>query len=805
VSRGGLRWSERLEDYRTEILGLLKAQIVKNAVIVPEGAKGGFVAKALPDDPDARRAEVVACYRLFVSGLLALTDDLVGGEVRHPAATRCLDGDDPYLVVAADKGTATFSDLANEIAGAHGFWLGDAFASGGSNGYDHKAMGITARGAWESVLRHFRELGHDIATEPFTVVGIGDMSGDVFGNGMLLSDRIKLIAAFDHRHVFIDPDPDPTVSYAERQRLFALPGSSWGQYDRSLLSFGGAIHQRSAKSITLSETARLALGVETAVLTPDEVISAILRAPVDLLWNGGIGTYVKGSHEAHLDVGDKANDAIRVDGCDVRARIIGEGGNLGLTQRGRVEFARNGGRVFTDAIDNSAGVDCSDHEVNIKILLDGAVARGELTPRDRNELLVEMTDEVAELVLAHNRSQTLALSVACVQARLMTDVHARYIHDLEAAGLLSRELEALPDAEELAERRLAGEGLTAPELAVLLAVGKNRLSAELVAGDAPDLPSVAGLASAYFPTPLRERFRDGIESHPLRREIIANRIANSVLDRAGTTMVHRLAGETGASSQDLALAHLAAWRVFDLEPLWQQAAALGHDVDAATQIDALLAIRRLGERATRWFVRHRSATLDPGVLDAEFGATTRATTAALADLVTGTARRDVVARVRTATAAGIAEDLAWRLAVLEPAIAVLDIVEVANGRGLDAASVASEYFAVGAALELYWLHDRIDDLPRTTRWEALARLSLRGDLESVHARIADAVAATLDAATGDPVIDGDRAADAVDRWIADRGAAATRYLASIADLRAGGRTELAALLVACGELAELAP
>ncbi len=805
VSRGGLRWSERLEDYRTEVLGLLKAQIVKNAVIVPEGAKGGFVAKALPSDPEARRAEVEACYRLFVSGLLALTDDLIDGEVRHPDATRCLDGDDPYLVVAADKGTATFSDIANEIAAASGFWLDDAFASGGSNGYDHKAMGITARGAWESVLRHFRELGHDIATETFTAVGIGDMSGDVFGNGMMLAGTIRLIAAFDHRHVFVDPDPDPAVSFAERQRLFELPRSSWGQYDRSVLSFGGAIHPRSAKSITLSDQIREALDIDATVVTPDELISAILRAPVDLLWNGGIGTYVKASTETHLDVGDKANDAIRVDGREVRARVIGEGGNLGLTQRGRIEVARNGGRVFTDAIDNSAGVDCSDHEVNVKILLDGAVARGELTLRDRNELLVAMTDEVAGLVLAHNRSQTLALSIACVQARQMSDVHARYIHDLEAAGLVSRELEALPDAEELSDRHVAGEGLTAPELAVLLAVGKNRLSTELVAGTAPDLASVAHLAVDYFPTPLRERFGNGIERHPLRREIIANRIANIVMDRAGTTMVHRLAGETGASSSDLALAHLAAWRIFDLGPLWDQVATLGHDVDAATQIDALLAIRRLGERATRWLLLHRAGALDPGALDDEVGATTRSTTAVLADLVTGTARRDIVARVKSATDAGVADELAWRLAVLEPAIAVLDIVEVAHGRALDAMGVAAQYFAVAAALDLYWLHDRIDDLPRDSRWAALARLSLRADLESLHARITDAVAGAEQTPTGDLLADGARAADAVDQWLAGRPAVAARCRASIADLRAGGRTDLAALLVACRELSVLAP
>ena len=516
VARGGLRWSDRREDFRTEVLGLMKAQMVKNAVIVPTGAKGGFVVKRQPSDPDAARAEVVECYRMFVGALLDLTDNLVDGAVVHPPDTVVHDGDDSYLVVAADKGTASFSDIANTVSLEHGFWLGDAFASGGTFGYDHKAMGITARGAWESVRRHARSLGRDADTDPLTVAGIGDMSGDVFGNGMLRSRAMRLVAAFDHRHVFIDPDPDPPAAWAERARLFAVPRSSWADYDPELISTGGGVYGRTLKSIDLSAPARAALGITTTgPLTPDEVVSAVLRAPVDLLWNGGIGTYVKAGSEAHGEVGDRANDGVRVNGAELRCRMVGEGGNLGFTQRGRVEYALNGGLIYTDAIDNSGGVDCSDREVNIKILLDGVVAAGELTTKQRNELLVSMTDEVADLVLANNKAQTLALLMARKQSLGMANVHARYIETLETEGWLDRQLEFLPSDRQIAERQLAGTGLTAPEFAVLIAYTKNTNVAEMVRSDLPDDLLLHRDAIDYFPTAAACEVRRGDPGAPV--------------------------------------------------------------------------------------------------------------------------------------------------------------------------------------------------------------------------------------------------------------------------------------------------
>src|SRR4051794_5436629 len=519
VARGGLRWSDRREDFRTEILGLMKAQMVKNALIVPVGAKGGFVVKR-PGD------QVVECYTTFISGLLDITDTISGGEVVPPKDVVRQDGDDPYLVVAADKGTATFSDIANGVAEQYGFWLGDAFASGGSVGYDHKAMGITARSAWVSVQRHFRERGLDVQTEDFTVAGIGDMSGDVFGNGMLLSEHIRLVGAFDHRHVFLDPDPDPATALAERERLFALPRSSWDDYARELISEGGGIFPRTAKSIELTEQVRAALDVDAERLTPSELIQAILRAPVDLLWNGGIGTYVKAAEETHADVGDKANDPVRVNGRDLRARVVGEGGNLGCTQRGRIEFALKGGRINTDAIDNAGGVNCSDHEVNIKVLLDAVVEAGDMTVKQRNSLLAEMTDAVAERVLRGSYSQTQALSLARFQAPAMLDVHDRFMRDLEQSGRLDRSLEALPDAEMIAERRTGGTGLTQPELAVVLAYAKITLYASLLDSDLPEDRALEGELGRYFPPPLPDRFGVEMARHRLRREIIATRVAN---------------------------------------------------------------------------------------------------------------------------------------------------------------------------------------------------------------------------------------------------------------------------------------
>ena len=590
VARGGIRWSDRREDFRTEVLGLMKAQTVKNAVIVPVGAKGGFVVKRPPAGGDraALLEEVVECYRTFMRGLLDVTDTIAGGKIVPPPDVVRHDDDDPYLVVAADKGTATFSDIANAIAIEYGFWLGDAFASGGSAGYDHKEMAITARGAWESVKRHFRELGTDIETTDFTVVGIGDMSGDVFGNGMLLSRHIRLIGAFDHRHVFLDPNPDAAASFAERERLFRLPGSSWADYDPALISSGGGVFPRTAKSVPLLSEARAALGVEAESLTPSELIHALLRAPVDLLWNGGIGTYVKAKDERHAEVGDRANDAVRVDAEELRCRVVGEGGNLGFTQRARVAYARAGGRIYMDAIDNSAGVDCSDHEVNIKILLDTIVADGDLTGEQRNAILAEMGDEVAALVLRDNYEQTQAISSSTAQAASMVEVHERYVRSLEQDGTLNRELEVLPTDEGFDERQAAGGGLTAPEFATLLSHTKIALGQELLASDLPEDPYLSSELERYFPARLGEEFGAQLQRHPLRREIIASRVVNDLVNRAGTTFAFRLGDETGAGADDIARAYAVAREVFGLRGLWAEIEALDGLVPAETQTGMLL-------------------------------------------------------------------------------------------------------------------------------------------------------------------------------------------------------------------------
>ncbi len=604
IARGGIRWSDRRDDFRTEILGLMKAQTVKNAVIVPVGAKGGFVVKQAPFGAPLRD-EVVACYRIFVESLLDMTDNIEGGEPVAPSGVIRYDDDDPYLVVAADKGTATFSDLANEISATHGFWLGDAFASGGSEGYDHKRMGITARGAWEAVRRHFRELGTDIQTTDFTVVGIGDMSGDVFGNGMLLSPHIKLIGAFNHAHVFLDPDPDPGRSHAERARLFALEGSEWSDYDAALISAGGGVFARTAKSIALSPEISATLGIDDEHLTPDEVIRALLRAPVDLLWNGGIGTYVKAAAESAADVGDRANDGVRVDGEQLRCRVVGEGGNLGFTQLGRIEFALAGGRINTDAIDNVGGVNCSDREVNIKIVLNAVVADGELTLTQRNELLHAMTDEVAALVLHDSYTQTQALSLATNQAPGQIDVHSRLIRSLEQSGGLDRALESLPNEEELAERALHNGGLTSPELAVLLAYVKIGLHSELLESDLPEDAFLTDELRRYFPSPLPERFGSELRSHRLRREIIATHLTNDLVDGLGISAAFTLGEESGAPAADLARAYTAAREIFSMRELWERVEALDGIADAGAQARILLDARGLLEYAIRWLVRNR--------------------------------------------------------------------------------------------------------------------------------------------------------------------------------------------------------
>jgi glutamate dehydrogenase len=740
VARGGLRWSDRREDFRTEVLGLAKAQEVKNSVIAPSGAKGGFVCKQLPDpaDREAYAAEVLACYRMFISAMLDVTDNLDAGAVVPPPGVVRHDGDDPYLVVAADKGTATFSDTANEIAISRGFWLGDAFASGGSEGYDHKKIGITARGAWESVRFHFRTLGVDVQSDDFTVVGIGDMSGDVFGNGMLLSQHIRLVAAFDHRHVFVDPDPDPAASFAERQRLFALPRSSWADYDRAQISSGGGVWPRSAKSVPLSPQIRAVLGLVDgeSARSPDELISAILSAPVDLLWNGGIGTYVKASGESNADVGDRSNDAVRVDAAQLRCRVVGEGGNLGLTQRARIEYALAGGLVCTDFIDNSAGVDTSDHEVNIKILLDAEVKAGRLSAADRGTLLHEMTGEVAAHVLEDNYQQVRALAASWAQSPQMLHVHARYIRKLERDGQINRRLDVLPGDREIAERRAAGSGLVIPEFSVLLAHTKIAAAHELVASALPDEPYLRQVLAEYFPSQLRERFAAQMPGHRLHREIITTSVVNDMVDRAGITSAFRLNEETGASLPDIAAAWLVCRAVFDMPGFWAQVESLDGKVDTAVQIQAMLEGRKLTERATRWLLNFRRPPFDVQATIDFFAAGVLTVASGLPKMLAGRDLAGYAERREAFASRGVPAELADRLAAMVPAYSAFDIVNVAHVTGRSVEETAEVYFDLADRLQIARLRDMITALPREDRWSTMARAAIREDLFAAHAALA---------------------------------------------------------------------
>ncbi len=803
VARGGIRWSDRREDFRTEILGLMKAQMVKNALIVPVGAKGGFVLKRPPQEGgrEALQAEAIDCYKTFLSGMLDITDNIVEGEVVPPDNMVRYDGDDPYLVVAADKGTATFSDLANDVSLKYNFWLGDAFASGGSQGYDHKQMGITARGAWESVKRHFRELGVDIQTTDFTAVGIGDMSGDVFGNGMLLSRHTKLIAAFNHMHVFIDPDPDPERSYEERRRLFNLPRSAWSDYDESLISKGGGVYSRSAKSIKLSPQAREALNVTTEKLAPNELIQAILKACVDLLFNGGIGTYVKASTESHGDVGDKANDAVRVDARALCCKVVGEGGNLGLTQRARIEYAlsggpeHKGGRINTDAIDNVAGVNTSDHEVNIKILLDGLVGDGDMTFKQRNELLAEMTDAVGRQVLYASYTQTQAISLALAQAPPMIDVHARLIRHLEQSAGLNRKLEFLPSDETIDERKAAHQGLVAPELAVVMAYQKINLYRQLLDSDLPEDAFLAHDLERYFPEPLPERYAEQMRGHRLKREIIATVVANQLVDRAGTTFAFRLSEETGSLPAVLARAYAAAREVLDMRSYWDAIERLDNLVSARTQLEMLIEGRRLVERSTRWLVRANPYQVSIAQTIRRFKPGAELLAAALPDALEGSDREAFYGRAAELEHAGVPAELARQAAGKQSMLALFDIVEVAAATERDPEDVLRVYFRLGSRLDLNWLRDRIIDLPRANRWQALARAALRDDLFNLYRELTRKV---LDA--GGPGADTQAAIDA---WSERNEEALERVLGMIAEIRASRIYDYTTLPVGLRELRSL--
>jgi glutamate dehydrogenase len=798
VARGGLRWSDRREDFRTEVLGLVKAQMVKNTVIVPVGAKGGFFVKRPPAgaDRDVQLAEGISCYRMFINGLLDITDNLVDGRIVPPVAVVRHDGDDPYLVVAADKGTATFSDIANSISHEHGFWLGDAFASGGSVGYDHKGMGITAKGAWESVKRHFRSLGRDCQNEDFTVAGVGDMSGDVFGNGMLLSRHIRLVAAFDHRHIFIDPTPHAETSYVERERLFRLPRSSWADYDAALISRGGGIWPRSAKSIPLSPEARRALGIDESApdqLSPNELLSAILRAPVDLLWNGGIGTYVKAAGETHAEVGDRANNLLRVNGAELRCRVVGEGGNLGLTQRGRIEAAQHGVLLNTDFIDNSAGVDTSDHEVNIKILLNDAVLAGEMTTEQRNVLLAQMTDEVEQLVLFDNYRQNQAISVMerMSVSRLGSKQH--FIRTLEAQGLLDRQLEYLPSDAEFSERRARGEGLTRPELSILLSYSKIVLFQQLLESDVPEDPYLSKELARYFPEPLREQFGPHMERHRLRREIISTAVTNSTVNRMGATFMMRMQEDTGESAAEVAKAYTIAREVLDARSAWADIDALDLAVPESAQLDALMLVWNVLRHMTRWLLQRPGERQDIASSVARYLPCMIEMRAGLSRVLAGDDHAQFAEERSHWLDLGFPQGLAERLALMPYLGQSLEMGEVALARKLPVLDVARVYSDLGQALHLKWLLQRIEDLPVDGRWHAHARGVLRDELQQQQAAL---VAQLFTDASGP--------ADAlVPEWI-QRDEPALRFtLQMFSEIRAQRVTDYPVVSVAVRRLAQL--
>ncbi|MDA1089150.1 MAG: NAD-glutamate dehydrogenase [Proteobacteria bacterium] len=741
VARGGLRWSDRREDFRTEILGLVKAQQVKNAVIVPVGSKGGFVVKRPPQSGgrDAFLEEGIACYKILISGLFDLTDNYQGTKVTSPKRVVRRDGNDPYLVVAADKGTATFSDIANGVSKIYGHWLGDAFASGGSQGYDHKAMGITARGGWESVKRHFREIGVNIQQQDFTVVGVGDMSGDVFGNGMLLSKHIKLVGAFNHLHIFIDPDPDPSSSLAERKRMFKLPRSNWSDYDKKLISKGGGIFERSAKSLSLSPEIRKLFDIPKAQATPNELMGYILRADADLMWFGGIGTYVKAGSESNLNVGDRANDAIRINGAELRCKVVGEGANLGTTQLGRVEYALKGGRLNTDSIDNSAGVDCSDHEVNIKILIDAVVDKGRLSVPERNRLLASMTSEVGGLVLRHNYLQTQAITMVEAKGSNALDNQTRLMRMLERTGRLNRGVEFLPDDEILSERGMAGQGLTRPEIAIIMSYGKIWLYDELLASTVPDDPWLEEDLVEYFPTPLRKKYLGDIRGHRLRREIVATRATNSMINRVGGTFVNEFMEKTGKGAAEIARAYIIAREVFGLRKIWEAVEKLDNRASPSAQTAMALDTNYLIEWVTLWFLRNGKPGLDIGQHIQEFQAGIITLADGLAGMLPAHYHADIKKRAGPYVDQGVPEALALRIANLVNLYSGCDIVRLANRRKLPVGDVARIYFAIGTHFHLGRLRAAADGLGSDSHWQKLAVAALTEEIYGHQLALANQV------------------------------------------------------------------
>jgi glutamate dehydrogenase len=789
VARGGIRWSDRREDFRTEVLGLMKAQMVKNAVIVPVGSKGGFVVKRPPQttDRESVMAEVVHCYKTLMRGLLDITDNLVGGKLVPPKDVVRRDEDDPYLVVAADKGTATFSDIANGVSREYGFWLDDAFASGGSAGYDHKKMGITARGAWECVKRHFREFGTDIQAQDFACVGVGDMSGDVFGNGLLLSKHTRLLAAFNHMHIFIDPDPDPAASHAERQRLFDLPRSAWSDYNATLISKGGGIYERKAKSIALSAEARAKFGIAKEQVTPAELMKTLLKAEVDLLFFGGIGTYVRASDETNAEVGDRANDALRITGEEVRAKVVGEGANLGVTQRGRIQAALNGIKINTDALDNSAGVDTSDHEVNIKILLNEAVQAGDLTMKQRDKLLAQMTDDVAQLVLRDNYLQSQALGIAEAQGFTLLDQQNRFMRALERSGRLDRAIEFLPDEEIVRQRLNQRIGLTRPEMAVLLAYAKNSIYDELLPSDLPDDPQLEDDLVKYFPGALQQSNKEQIGKHRLRREIIATVVTNSLINRMGATFIHIMKERTGQTAAAIARAYAITRAAYRLRELWTGIQELDNKVPAKLQIEMFIDLGRLAEQATQWFLRNGHHPLD---IAANVAATSPGLVAlenALMAILAEEDRAEVEQRRAHLTGQGVPQALAQRVAQAPALVSSLDIVRIAADLKMKVEDAARTYYAVGEAFHLDWLRAGARALIGDSHWDRLAVFAI---IEDLYGHQRDLTTAILSMAKG--VI----GAEAIATWRETRGAALARADSLFNDLRQVGKLELAMLAVA---------
>ena len=796
VARGGLRWSDRHADFRTEILGLMKAQMVKNTLIVPVGAKGGFVVKRPPRGSDREKLmeEVVDCYRNFIRGLLDITDNLRGKRVIKPKDVVRYDDDDPYLVVAADKGTATFSDLANGVAHEYNYWLGDAFASGGSVGYDHKAMGITARGAWESVKRLFRELGVDIQLTDFSVIGIGDMGGDVFGNGMLLSRHIQLKAAFNHLHVFLDPNPDSATSYLERERLFNLPRSSWDDYNTKLISKGGGIFSRQAKEIKLNKEVKKMLAIDDNALTPHELIKAIMRMPVDLFWNGGIGTYVKASGETHFEVGDRSNDNVRVDANELRSRVIGEGGNLGFTQLSRIEYALNGGLINTDFVDNSGGVDCSDREVNIKILLNVVKQKEDLPDRRRNQLLTKMTDEVTSLVLRDNYLQSQAISMMEAHAADRLNEHAYLIRALENRGELDRALEFLPTDDEIIERRKSAKGLSRPELAVLIAYGKITLYNDLVESDVPEDPYLAEEIERYFPGPLIKRYAQYMPLHNLRREIVAMRVTNSLVNRMGPTFAHRMWEESGADAASVARAYTVAREVFNMRSLWSSIESLDNKIPAHVQYSMMFQTSRLLRRATGWLLVLPDRSTNIAAAVSNFHSEIATLIEIWPDLLVDDDLRRFNEMVQDYLDAGVPTEVAKSIAILNSIYPALDIVEIALISKAKVTHVASVYFNFGSSIALNWLRNQIELLEVDGHWPAVARGTLREELYAMHRSLTAQVIA----------FDGkSQAGETVTRWLQHHRDNVVHVEQTLNDMKTAGDMDFATLSVAVQEIRKL--